>query len=111
MRPRRLPRLPKANNRGGQPLQNPPINNEQKGTQIDESQIRNIDSDYIRKKNKIRERHREDFAITIATNREDLISEDAKLFDNKDINLEAPKIKENIDLENTEFYIENIHNN
>jgi hypothetical protein len=109
MRPRRLPRLPKANNRGSQSIQNPPINNEQQGTQIDESQIRNIDSDYIRKKNKIRERHREDFAITMAPNREDLISEDAKLFDNKDINLEAPKIRENNDLENTEFYIESIH--
>ena len=33
-----------------------------------------------------------------AENAGDLVSEDAKLYDNKDINLEAPKIKENIDL-------------
>ena len=68
-----------------------------------------IDSEFIRKKNRIRERHREDYAISLAPNREDLIAEDAKLYDNKDINLEAPKIKENIDLDNTEFYIESIH--
>ena len=115
MRPRRLPRLPRKNDQqisnqnGNAPNKNQSINNEQVLPQQDDSNIRNIDSDFIRKKNKIRERHREDFAITIAPNREDLVSEDAKLYDNKDINLEAPKIRENIDLENTEFYIESIH--
>jgi hypothetical protein len=115
MRPRRLPRLPRKNDQqisnqnDNDPNKNQSINNEQALPQQDDSNIRNIDSDFIRKKNKIRERHREDFAITIAPNREDLVSEDAKLYDNKDINLEAPKIRENIDLENTEFYIESIH--
>ena len=75
----------------------------------DDIQNNNIDSDFIRKKNKIRERHIEDYAISLAPNREDIVSEDIKLYENKDINLEAPKIKENIDLENTEFYIESIH--
>ena len=37
------------------------------------------------------------------------MSEDTKLYDNRDINLEAPKIKENIGLDSTEFYIESIH--
>ena len=119
MRPRRLPRIPRTNNESNQPVSgqnnintniNQPINNNPVQPQHEESQIRNVDSDFIRKKNKIRERHREDFAISIAPNREDLISEDVKLYDNKDINLEAPKIKENIDLENKEFYIESIHN-
>jgi hypothetical protein len=115
MKPRRLPRLPRKNDQqisnqnDNDPNKNQSINNEQALPQQDDSNIRNIDSDFIRKKNKIRERHREDFAITIAPNREDLVSEDAKLYDNKDINLEAPKIRENIDLENTEFYIESIH--
>ena len=118
MRPRRLPRIPRTNNQSNQPVSgqnnintniNQPINNNSIQPQPEESQIRNVDSDFIRKKNKIRERHREDFAISIAPNREDLISEDVKLYDNKDINLEAPKKKENIDLENTEFYIESIH--
>ena len=116
MKPRRLPRIARkkdenqqiSNQSGNNPNQSQQINNEQTFQQ-DDSRVRNIDSDFIRKKNKIRERHRQDFAITIAPNREDLISEDAKLYDNKDINLEAPKIKENIDLENTEFYIESIH--
>ena len=115
MKPRRLPRLPRKNDQqisnqnGNVPNNHQSINNEQALPQQDDSNIRNIDSDFIRKKNKIRERHRQDFAITIAPNREDLVSEDAKLYDNKDINLEAPKIRENIDLENTEFYIESIH--
>ena len=41
-----------------------------------------------------------------AENASDLVSEDSTLYDNKDINLEAPKMKENIDSENTEFKIE-----
>ena len=42
-------------------------------------------------------------------NSEDIISEDTHLYENKEINLEAQKIKEIIGLENTEFYIESIH--
>ena len=118
MKPRRLPRLPRTNNEnnkqitsqsGTNPNPNQTKINEQTNLSQEDSKVKNIDSDFIRKKNRIRERHREDFAITISPNREDLVSEDAKLYDNKDINLEAPKIKENIDLENTEFYIESIH--
>ena len=115
MKPRRLPRLPRTNNEnnkqitsqsGTNPNPNQTKINEQTNLSQEDSKVKNIDSDFIRKKNRIRERHREDFAITISPNREDLVSEDAKLYDNKDINLEAPKIKENIDLANTEFYIE-----
>ena len=119
MLPRRLPRLKRTTD-ANQPIQNSQnnniINTSQNQPLINNSAIsRNddiktsIDADYIRKKNKIRERHIEDYAISLAPNREDLVSEDIKLYDNKDINLEAPKIKENIDLENTEFYIESIH--
>ena len=67
------------------------------------------ESDYIKKKGRFRDRHKEDYAINIAPNREDIMSEDTKLYDNRDINLEAPKIKENIGLDSTEFYIESIH--
>ena len=125
MRPRKLPRLPRRNNQND-PSQIGPNNINSNNINQNPNQIinnipnnqihsqheeieNNIDSDYIRKKNRIRERHREDYAISIAPNREDIVSEDVKLYDNKDINLEAPKIKENIDLENTEFYIESIH--
>jgi hypothetical protein len=116
MKPRRLPRLKRTND-PPQSNQNNDINTN-KNTQLinnsvisrrDDIQNNNIDSDFIRKKNKIRERHIEDYAISLAPNREDIVSEDIKLYENKDINLEAPKIKENIDLENTEFYIESIH--
>ena len=124
MKPRRLPRIPRKNNQNNPPASNqinnispnqsqsqnlnqPIINNISRSHNEDIQNI--IDTEYIRKKNRIRERHREDYAINIAPNREDLISEDVRLYDNKDINLEAPKIKENIDLENTEFYIESIH--
>ena len=120
MRPRKLPRLPRKNDPNNQ--NNPPASsqnniNESQNQQLIGNSIRSqredmqniIDSEFIRKKNRIRERHREDYAISLAPNREDLIAEDAKLYDNKDINLEAPKIKENIDLDNTEFYIESIH--
>lgn len=48
-------------------------------------------------------------AISLAPNREGIISEDAKLYDNRDINLEGPKIREIIGLDNTDFYIERIH--
>ena len=50
MRPCKLQRLPKANNNHeGPPVYNPPINNEQQIPKINESQVKNIDSDYIRK--------------------------------------------------------------
>ena len=125
MKPRRLPRIPRKGNQNNPPGSNQ-INNISPNQSLNQNRnqqiinnvslqshnedIQNIiDSEYIRKKNKLRERHREDYAISLMPNREDVISEDARLYDNKDINLEAPKIKENIDLENTEFYIESIH--
>ena len=113
MRPRRLPRLANNNNQNNQnqntgnqnnTSQNPII---KKNPSISQSQ-NEIDADFIRKQNRIRERHREDYSIDLVPNRED-ISDDVKLYDIKDINLEAPKIKENIDLSNTEYYIESIH--
>ena len=125
MKPRRLPRIPRKSNQNNPPGSNQINNispnqsqNQNRNQQIinnvsfqsHKEEIQNIiDSEYIRKKNKLRERHREDYAISLMPNREDVISEDARLYDNKDINLEAPKIKENIDLDNTEFYIESIH--
>ena len=127
MRPKKLPRLPRRNNQKKPPEigpnnispnnMNPNPNQNQIINNIPNNQIHsqneeidnNIDSDYIRKKNRIRKRHREDYAISIAPSREDIVSEDVKLYYNKNINLETPKIKENIDLENTEFYIESIH--
>ena len=115
MRPRTLPRLKRKTDANQSP-QNNDINTSQNQPLINNSAVsgmdnikNSIDADYIKKKNKIRERHIEDYAISLAPNKEDLVSEDFKLYDNKDINLEAPKIKENIDLENTEFYIESIH--
>ena len=65
MRPRRLQRLPRKNDQqisnqnDNDPNKNQSINNEQALPQQDDSNIRNIDSDFIRKKNKISERKRE----------------------------------------------------
>ena len=113
MKPRKLPRLPRTKNENDQTGQNNNViqNNVPQVNNIKDSayQDANIDSDFIRKKNKIRERHREDYSILLSPDNEDIVSEDVKLYDNKDINLEAPKIKENIGLDNTEFYIESIH--
>ena len=114
MKPRRLPRI------GGNNSQN--INNLQNNSQIPNPKTRNkeikpkeelinnnTDPDFIKKYRKIRNRHHQDYAISLVPNKEDIISEDTKLYDNKNINLETPRIKENIGLENTEFYIESIH--
>ena len=70
---------------------------------------KNTDPDFIRKYRKLRNRHQEDFAITLVPNNEDIISEDTHLYENKEINLETQKMKDIIGLENTEFYIESIH--
>ena len=117
MKPRRLPRIGKENNN----IQN---NNTQKNTtqlinnknpktrnkinKEDELINNNTDPDFIKRYRKLRNRHQEDFAISIVPNKEDIISEDAKLYDNKYMNLEKPPMKE-IGLDNTEFYIESIH--
>ena len=69
----------------------------------------NLDPDFIKKYRKIRNRHQEDYSINLVPNKEDIISEDVRLYDNKNINLEMPRIKENIGLENTEYYIDSIH--
>ena len=58
---------------------------------------------------KFRNRHREDYSISLNPDREDITNEEAKLYDNRDINLDRPKINEDISLANTEFYIESIH--
>ena len=123
MKPRRLPRIG-----GGDQSKNPQIQNSQninpnitpppkvpvltrnKRPNPEENLINNnADPDFIKKYRRIRNRHQEDFAISLAPNKEDIISEDARLYDNKNINLETPRMKENIGLESTEFYIESIH--
>jgi len=123
MRPRKLPRIPRRNNQGNQPqggpnntdnnIQNedPNINNNQSqsGNNINQMVQQGDESDYIRKLGKFRNRHREDYSISLNPDREDIVNEEAKLYDNRDINLDAPKINEDISLANTEFYIESIH--
>ena len=116
MKPHRLPRLKKKEEQNDEDKAQKSNKKKETGSSnkkmnksIKTSIRRNINSDYIQKYGKIRDRHNEDYAISLAPDREDIISEDAKLFDNKDINLEMPKIKENIGLEDTEFYIESIH--
>ena len=119
MRPRRLPRIGKENNPIKEnniiPNNNTQIssnNNAKTRNKIPNQENdlinNNTDPDFIKKYRKLRNRHQEDFAINIVPNKEDIISEDAKLYDNKYMNLEKPFMKE-IGLENTEFYIESIH--
>jgi len=120
MRPRKLPRIPRRNNQGTQPqvgpnntdnnIQNedPNINNNQSQT-VSRMMQQGDESDYIKKLGKFRNRHREDYSISLNPDREDIVNEEAKLYDNRDINLDAPKINEDIGLANTEFYIESIH--
>ena len=123
MRPRKLPRIPRRNNQGNQPqggpnntdnnIQNedPNINNyqSQSANNINKMIQQGDESDYIKKLGKFRNRHREDYSISLNPDREDIVNEEAKLYDNRDINLDAPKINEDISLANTEFYIESIH--
>ena len=113
IKPRRLPRIGGGTNPQNQnanlPVPNDLFQRKRKNPEEDLPINKNSDPDFIRKYRKIRNRHQQDFAISLVPNTEDIISEDARLYDNKDINLEAPKIKENIDLDNTEFYIESIH--
>ena len=119
MRPRRLPRIGKENNPIKEnniiPNHNTQISNNNNAktrnkipNQENDLINNNTDPDFIKKYRKLRNRHQEDFAINIVPNKEDIISEDAKLYDNKYMNLEKPFMKE-IGLENTEFYIESIH--
>jgi hypothetical protein len=123
MRPRKLPRIPRRNNQGNQPqggpnntdnnIQNedPNINNNQSqsANNINKMIQQGDESDYIKKLGKFRNRHREDYSISLNPDREDITNEEAKLYDNRDINLDRPKINEDISLANTEFYIESIH--
>ena len=115
MKPRRLPRLGGASvpqNQNVNPnvslIPNPETRNKRRNQEEDLLNT-NSDLDFIRKYRRMRNRHQEDFAINLVPNKEDIISEDARLYDNKNINLEVPRIKENIGLESTEFYIESIH--
>lgn len=123
MRPRKLPRIPRRNNQGNQPQGGPNntdnniqnedpniINNQsQSANKLNQMVQQGDESDYIKKLGKFRNRHREDYSISLNPDREDIVNEEAKLYDNRDINLEAPKINEDISLANTEFYIESIH--
>ena len=118
MKPRRLPRLNQDTNPTNPTLnkitvpkisQAPPISKNKRGISESELLNSNQDPDFIRKYRRMRNRHQEDFAISLAPNKEDIISEDTHLYDNKNMNLDTQRMKENIGLENTEFYIESIH--
>ena len=120
IKPRRLPRIGENNsknntrninsiNNNNIPVPNNLFQKKRKNPEEDLPIIKNTDPDFIRKYRKLRNRHQEDFAISLVPNSEDIISEDTHLYENKEINLEAQKIKEIIGLENTEFYIESIH--
>ena len=120
MKPRRLPRLnqdinPTNTNSTLNKItvpkisQAPPISKNKRGISESELLNSNHDPDFIRKYRRMRNRHQEDFAISLAPNKEDIISEDTHLYDNKNMNLDTQRMKENIGLENTEFYIESIH--
>ena len=116
MKPRRLPRIGAGTSTQNQNQNQDP--NIITNNNISPKKKRNLDSirkknsgdpDYIKKYRRIRDRHQEDFAISLSPNQEDIISEDVRLYDNKDIHLETQKMKENVDFENTEYYIESIH--
>ena len=115
LNPRRLPRIGEnANSRNANSNNNIPVPNnlfqkKRKNPEEDLPINKNTDPDFIRKYRKLRNRHQEDFAITLVPNNEDIISEDTHLYENKEINLETQKMKDIIGLENTEFYIESIH--
>lgn len=86
------------------------VNNQnQSRSRQDISQSRFQDTELIKLQRRIRYRHDADGAININLQREDLMNDKLNLYDNKDINYDLPKIKENIDLDNTEYYIESIH--
>ena len=116
MKPRRLPRIGAGTSAQNQNQNQDP--NIITNNNISPKKKRNLDSirkknsgdpDYIKKYRRIRDRHQEDFAISLSPNQEDIISEDVRLYDNKDIHLETQKMKENMGFENTEYYIESIH--
>jgi hypothetical protein len=115
IKPRRLPRIGEnANSRNANSNNNIPVPNnlfqkKRKNPEEDLPINKNTDPDFIRKYRKLRNRHQEDFAITLVPNNEDIISEDTHLYENKEINLETQKMKDIIGLENTEFFIESIH--
>ena len=123
IKPRRLPRIGENNsntntrkinsinnnNTNNIPVPNNLFQKKRKNPEEDLPINKNTDPDFIKKYRKLRNRHQEDFAISLVPNSEDIISEDTHLYENKEINLESQKIKEIIGLENTEFYIESIH--
>ena len=115
LKPRRLPRIGEntnsrnVNSNKSIPVPNNLFQKKRKNPEEDLPINKNTDPDFIRKYRKLRNRHQEDFAITLVPNSEDIISEDTHLYENKEINLETQKMKDIIGLENTEFYIESIH--
>ena len=117
IKPRRLPRIGEnsnsrkinSTNNNSIPAPNNLFQKKRKNPQEDLPINKNTDPDFIRKYRRLRNRHEEDFAISLVPNSEDIISEDPHLYENKEINLEPQKMKDIIGLENTEFYIESIH--
>ena len=117
IKPRRLPRIGENSNsrkinsinNNSIPAPNNLFQKRRKNPQEDLPINKNTDPDFIRKYRRLRNRHEEDFAISLVPNSEDIVSEDPHLYENKEINLEPQKMKDIIGLENTEFYIESIH--
>lgn len=92
-------------------INNNDINNmDQQRQKEKETIVRKIQNEeHIKLQRRLRQRHNADGAININLQLEDLKNDKYSLYDNKDINLDAPKVKEKIDPENTEYYIESIH--
>ena len=63
----------------------------------------------IQLQRRLRMRHMADGAVNLNIENDDLANDNYGLYDDKTINLEKPKINENISKENTEYYIESIH--
>ena len=100
LKPRRLPRIGEntnsrnVNSNKSIPVPNNLFQKKRKNPEEDLPINKNTDPDFIRKYRKLRNRHQEDFAITLVPNSEDIISEDTHLYENKEINLETQKMKE-----------------
>ena len=63
----------------------------------------------IQLQRRLRMRHMADGAVNLNVENDDLANDNYGLYDDKAINLERPKVNENISKENTEYYIESIH--
>ena len=95
------PNVPVENNN----IQNQPIAQPQQN--YNPFPMQNFES--IQLQRRLRMRHMADGAVNLNIENDDLANDNYGLYDDKTINLEKPKINENISKENTEYYIESIH--